>query len=195
LGDPVYWILGTALVAALVGGLAFGLATKRLGRYGPYIVGVLAFVALWTIWPYWAIYDLQTALVRGDKVRLSSLVDWIEVREGVREDMKAAFAKKRVGGNPRSQVLGQALGAAAIDRFVETQINPAMLSEVAKAGATDGDPMTQVRYAFFEGSPLVFRMDTGSTFSSQDERTIYLLEWNLGWKLKRVIVAPYLLER
>lgn len=195
MGNPIYWVLGTVLLAAIVAGLAYGLATKRFGRYGPYIVGVFAFVVLWTVWPYWAIYDLQSALVRGDKVRLSSLVDWSQVREGVREDMKAAFAGRLVGGDPRSRVLGQALGSAAIDRIVETQINPAMLSEVAKGGRTDPDPMGQVRYAFFEGSPLVFRMDIGSTFSTQEERTIYLLEWNLGWKLKRIIIAPYLLER
>jgi hypothetical protein len=193
LGSAAFWILGIVLAAAIAGGLAYGLATKRLGRHGPYIVGVVVFVALWMAWPYWAIYDLQTALVRGDKVRLASLVDWTSVREGVRDDLKAAYTSKIVGSDPRFQALGQALSSAAIDRVVNEQINPSMLSEVAKGGRTDPDPMGQVRYAFFAGSPLVFRMDIGPEFSTQRERTIYLLEWNLGWKLKRIIVAPYLL--
>lgn len=193
MGDPVYWALGTVLLAAVAGGLAFGLVTHRLGKRGPFIVAAVAFVALWTAWPYWAIYDLQTALVNGDKVRLASLVDWTTVRDGVREDLKAAYTKKIVSADPRVQALSQAVSSAAIDRVVNEQINASSLSEMARNGLRDANPMGQVRYAFFEGSPLVFRMDIGAEFSTEQERTIYLLEWNLGWRLKRIIVAPYLL--
>lgn len=195
MGSLVFWILGTAFVAAIVGGLAYGLATRRLGKAGPYLAGVLAFVALWVIWPYWAIYDLQTALLAGDKVRLASQVDWSSVRDGVREDLKAAYTSKIVNSDPRLQALGQALNSRVIDQVVDTLINPSMLSEGAKAGGGDlSHPMDQVRYAFFAGSPLVFRMDIGAHFSTPDQQTIYLLEWNLGWRLKRIIVAPYLLR-
>jgi hypothetical protein len=41
---------------------------------------------------------------------------------------------------------------------------------------------------------LVFRMDIGPAGSIAEQQTIYLLEWNLGWRLKRIIVAPYLLN-
>tara|TARA_R110000868_G_scaffold284207_1_gene544656 strand:- start:859 stop:1479 length:621 start_codon:yes stop_codon:yes gene_type:complete len=194
LGDPVYWALGTVILAAVVGGLIFGLATRRLGKHGPYIAGGVAFVMLWTAWPYWAIYDLQTALVNGDKVRLASLVDWNAVRDGVREDLKAAYAKRIVAADPRVQALSEVVRSAAIDRVVAEQINASSLSQMAKSGLNDANPMGQVRYAFFEGSPLVFRMDIGSEFSTSQERTIYLLEWSLGWRLKRIIVAPYLLS-
>lgn len=182
-------------VAAVVGGLAYGLATRRLGKSGPYMAGVLGFVALWMIWPYWAIYDLQTALLRGDKISLASQVDWASVRDGVREDLKAAYTAKIVNPDPRVQALGQALNSRAIDQVVDTLITPSMLSENAKAGSSDlSNPMEQVRYAFFAGSPLVFRMDIGPRFSTPDQQTIYLLEWDLGWQLKRIIVAPYLLR-
>jgi hypothetical protein len=194
LGNPVYWALGTALVAALAGGLVWGVATKRLGRHGPYIIAVVVFVALWTVWPYWAIYDLQTSLNSGDKVRLASLVDWTAVREGVRDDLKAAYTNKIVAPDPRVQALSQAISGAAIDRIVDQQINPSTLSEIAKSGFGGEDPMGQIRYAFFEGSPLVFRMDIGPVGSIAEQQTIYLLEWNLGWRLKRIIVAPYLLN-
>lgn len=194
MGNPVYWALGTLLVGGIAGGLAYGIATRKLGKYGPYLAGFFVFALLWTIWPYWAIYDLQTALVRGDKVRLSSMVDWDEVRAGVREDLKVAYTAKIRADDPRMQALSQAMSSAAIDQVVAQQINPAMLSEMAKNGmASDANPMSQVRYAFFAGSPMVFRMDIGAEFSSQNERTIYLLEWNLGWRLKRIMVAPYLL--
>ncbi len=59
MGAPIYWILGTLLIAAVVGGLAYGLAARKFGKHGPYIVGVVAFLALWMIWPYWA--NLQFA--------------------------------------------------------------------------------------------------------------------------------------
>ncbi len=194
MGSPVFWLLGTTLVAAMAGGLAYGVMSGRLGRVGPYLVGLFVFALVWTAWPYWAIYDLQTALLRGDKIALTSMVDWNSVRDGVREDLKAAYTARIVNADPRVQALSQAVSAAAIDRVVAAQINPSMLSEMAQNGGDPSDPMGQVRYAFFAGSPLVFRMDIGARFSTPDEQTIYLLEWSLGWKLKRIIVAPYLLK-
>jgi hypothetical protein len=194
LGNPVFWALGTALVAALAGALAWAVATRRFGRYGPAIAGLAIFIALWTVWPYWAIYDLQTSLTQGDKVRLASLVDWTSVREGIRDDLKAAYTNKIVAPDPRVQALTRAVSSAAIDRVVDQQINASTLSEIAKSGFGSEDPMGQVRYAFFEGSPLVFRMDIGPAGSASEQQTIYLLEWNLGWRLKRIMVAPYLLN-
>lgn len=195
MGNPVYWALGTVLVAALAGALAWAVATKRLGRYGPYAVAVVLFVAVWTAWPYWAIYDLQTSLDRGDKVRLASLVDWTSVREGIRDDLKAAYTNKIVAPDPRIQALSQAMSGAAIDRIVDAQVNPSSLAELTRSGFGASDPMGQIRYAFFEGSPLVFRMDIGPAGSISEQQTIYLLEWSLGWRLKRIIVAPYLLKQ
>lgn len=194
LGNPVFWAFGTALVAALAGALAWAVATRRFGRYGPAIAGLAIFIALWTVWPYWAIYDLQTSLTQGDKVRLASLVDWTSVREGIRDDLKAAYTNKIVAPDPRVQALTRAVSSAAIDRVVDQQINASTLSEIAKSGFGSEDPMGQVRYAFFEGSPLVFRMDIGPAGSASEQQTIYLLEWNLGWRLKRIMVAPYLLN-
>lgn len=194
MGNPVFWAFGTALVAALAGALAWAVATRRFGRYGPAIAGLAIFIALWTVWPYWAIYDLQTSLTQGDKVRLASLVDWTSVREGIRDDLKAAYTNKIVAPDPRVQALTRAVSSAAIDRVVDQQINASTLSEIAKSGFGSEDPMGQVRYAFFEGSPLVFRMDIGPAGSASEQQTIYLLEWNLGWRLKRIMVAPYLLN-
>lgn len=194
-GNPFYWVIGTALAAGFVGVLAWAVASGRLGRYAPYVVGFIGFAALWTAWPYWAIYDLQTALDKGDKVRLASLVDWNAVREGIRDDLKAAYTNKIVAPDPRVQALSQAMSGAMIDRMVDAQINPSTLSDMARSGFGGTDPMGQIRYAFFEGSPLVFRMDIGPAGSNVDRQTIYLLEWNLGWRLKRIIVAPYLLSQ
>src|SRR3546814_8085160 len=95
--------------------------------------------------------------------------------------------------DPRVQALSQAMSSAAIDRVVDQQINPSSLSEITKAGFGAENPMANIRYAFFEGSPLIFRMDIGPVDSIAEQQTIYLLEWNLGWRLKRIIVAPYLL--
>lgn len=194
LNNPLYWVLGTLVMALLAGGLAYGLVMGKLGRYGAYIVAGFVVALVWTAWPYWAIYDLQTALLNGDKVRLASRVDWTSVRDGVRDDLKAAYSSKIVAIDPRMQTLSEAYSRAAIDSVVEQQINPEALSAMAQSGANVSEPMAAVRYAFFQGSPLVFRMDLGATFSTQDERTIYLLEWNFGWRLKRIIVAPYLLK-
>lgn len=193
MGNPVYWALGTAIAAAVAGALAWAVATRRLGRYGPFVAVFAVFAVLWTAWPYWYVYQLQTALADGDKVRLSVIVDWPSVRDGIREDLKAAYANKFVSPDPRVQGLAQALGGAAIDRMVEAQINPSTLSQMVRQGYQDDNPMSVVRYAFFERGPFVFRTDIGPPGSSPDHQSIYIMEWNWGWRLERIMVAPYLL--
>ena len=89
----------------------------------------------------------------------------------------------------------QAISASLIDRTVQTQINAGTLAGLAQAGPGVGsNPMENVRYAFFQGSPFIFRVNLGPEGSDVDRQTIYLTEWNWGWQLKRVLVAPYLLK-
>lgn len=195
MGHWVYWMLGTAAAAALAGGFAWAVATKRLGRFGPYWAAAAGFALLWAIWPYWSLYKFQVAIAAGDQVSLASSVDWTSVRTGIGDDLKAAYTAKIVSRDPRAQQMAQAMSASIIDRTVQTQINPATLASLTRGGPQVGDnPMQNVRYAFFQGSPFVFRADMGVAGAPAEQRTIYLFEWSLGWQLKRVMVAPYLLN-
>ena len=195
MGHPLYWILGTVVASAAAGGLAWAVATRRFGRYGPYVAVVAVLAVIWTIWPYWALYRLQTAMAGGDQVTLASAVDWQAVRAGIGDDLKAAYTAKIAAADPRAQQLAQAISASLIDRTVQTQINAGTLAGLAQAGPGVGsNPMENVRYAFFQGSPFIFRVNLGPEGSDVDRQTIYLMEWNRGWQLKRVLVAPYLLK-
>lgn len=194
MGHLLYWIIGTAIAAALAGGLAWAVATRKLGRAGPYVAGAAIFAVLWTIWPYWSLYKLQKAMAEGDQVTLASSVDWQAVRSGVADDLKAAYTSKIVSLDPRTQQIAQAMSATLIDRTVQTQINPGTLAQMSQTGLWAENPMSNVRYAFFEGSPFVFRADIAPASAPAEQTTIYLLEWSWGWQLKRVIVAPYLLK-
>lgn len=194
MGYPIYWFLGTAVAAALAGGIAYGVASGRFGRYGPYVATGAIFVLLWTIWPYWSLYRLQSAIADGDQVSLASSVDWPSVRAGIGDDLKAAYTARITSIDPRAQQLAQAMSATIIDRTIQTQINPGTLAGLSRGGAGPAKPMESVRYAFFQGSPFLFRANIGPSGSPAAEQTIYLMEWNWGWQLKRVIVAPYLLE-
>lgn len=169
LGHWIYWTLGTAIAAALAGGLVWAVATKRLGHYGPYMAGAAIFGVLWTVWPYWSLYKLQTAIAEGDQVSLASSVDWQSVRTGIGDDLKAAYMARIVSQDPRAQQIAQSMSATIIDRTVQTQVNPGTLAGLSRRGPQVGsNPMENVRGAFFQGSPFVFRADIGPAGSSVD---------------------------
>ena len=55
----------------------------RRGAIGATVV----MLALYAAWPYVTLYRLRAAVLGGDATTLASLVDWDDVREGIKEDI------------------------------------------------------------------------------------------------------------
>lgn len=102
----------------------------------------------WLAWPYYAAYDLVQAVQSGDVVALEHRVEWPSVREGLREDFKAAFAKKMVADASRGDKAGSALGAGLaaligpkiIDTAVDAYVTPQGIATLIKSGRPQMQP-------------------------------------------------------
>jgi hypothetical protein len=73
----------------------------------------------WIAWPYYAAYDLATALRDGDSVALENRVAWDSVRQSLRADLNAILLRD-VGSNN----LAAAIGPAIINQMIEGFVTP-----------------------------------------------------------------------
>jgi hypothetical protein len=168
------------------------------------VIGLLILVALgWIAWPYYAVYDFANAIQQGDQVVLERRVAWDSVRGGLREDLSAVFARSTQGVG-LAALVGPAIINNAIDYFVTPQ-GIASLLRIAKAPIPNADQrpsspiddkqrdslqLEQVKYAFFSGGPLTFRVDiaTDNAKSAQQPVTTLLFKWAGDWKLSRLVL-------
>ena len=168
------------------------------------IVGLLILVALgWIAWPYYAVYDFANAIQQGDQVALERRVAWDSVRGGLREDFNAVLARSTQGAG-LAALVGPAIINNAIDSFVTPQ-GIASLLRIAKVPTPNADrrpsstlddkqrdrlQLEQVKYAFFSGGPLTFRVDIATDIaqSAQQPVTTLLFKWAGDWKLSRLIL-------
>jgi Protein of unknown function (DUF2939) len=168
------------------------------------IIGLLVLVALgWIAWPYYAVYDFAIAIQEGDQVALERRVAWDSVRGGLREDFNAVLARSTQGAG-LAALVGPAIINTAIDSFVTPQ-GIASLLRIAQAPIPNSDrrpsstiddkqrnrlQLEQVKYAFFSGGPLTFRVDiaTDNAKSTQEPVTSLLFKWSGDWKLSRLIL-------
>ena len=168
------------------------------------IVGLLILVALgWIAWPYYAVYDFANAIQQGDQVALERRVAWDSVRGGLREDFNAVLARSTQGAG-LAALVGPAIINNAIDSFVTPQ-GIASLLRIAKVPTPNADrrpsstlddkqrdrlQFEQVKYAFFSGGPLTFRVDIATDIaqSAQQPVTTLLFKWAGDWKLSRLIL-------
>jgi hypothetical protein len=170
------------------------------------IIGLLILVALgWIAWPYYAVYDFANAIQQGDQVALERRVAWDSVRGGLREDFNAVLARSTQGAG-LAALVGPAIINNAIDSFVTPQ-GIASLLRIAKVPIPNPDrrpsstlddkqrdrlKFEQVKYAFFSGGPLTFRVDIATDIaqSAQQPVTTLLFNWAGDWKLSRVRAHP-----
>lgn len=99
----------------------------------------------WTVWPYYALYDLMAGLREGDQIRLENRVAWDRVRQGLRDDLNAFFIqkfgnkpgeKKNDNGNALGSGLAAVLGPSIINQVIETYVTPVGIVSLIKIGKT-----------------------------------------------------------
>jgi hypothetical protein len=154
----------------------------------------------WIAWPYYAAYDLATALRDGDSIALENRVAWDSVRQGLRADLNA-FLLQGVGSDSGAgSGLAAILGPAIINQMIEGYVTPqglATLMRPSNAASTSerSDASRQVRhldfsrlkYAFFSGGPLTFKVELEN---EKNDRSPFALifKWSGNWKLTRLIL-------
>jgi len=151
-------------------------------------LGWLALIAaLWFAWPLYALYDLSSALDSEDAVGLERRIDWVSVRQGLRDDLRVMLGSSR-------------LGELAPDRTVDPLITQrAIVALVRSVRLTDrgwdmegrpgrGFDLLRIRYAFFTGGPFAFRVDLKPDTDNVRRPLVLLFRWTGDWRLTRVFL-------
>jgi DUF2939 family protein len=175
---------------------------KVIGLFILFIVIVLG----WTAWPYYAVYDFANALDQGDQVALEHRVDWDSVRRGLRDDI---LSKDDVATSLLANGLVALVGPTVINNIIDSYVTPRGIANLIRSGrpsipnaaqtensAADQSSASrlrlhweQVRYAFFSGGPLTFRVDIASDKTQSGQPPVTLLfKWAGDWKLSRLFL-------
>lgn len=181
------------------------------------VVGVIA----WIAWPYYAAYELAVAVREGDVSILESRVAWDSVRQGLRGDLNAVLLQKlsadaktdRTDGAAFGAGLAAVFGPAIIDRMIENYVTPQAVAnrsrgiksssnsdsvstlEEESARAAHSIRLSQIKYAFFTGGPLTFRVDVVPDHEPPLRNSVeFYFQWTGNWKLTRIMVPPGVIE-
>lgn len=179
----------------------------------------------WLASPYYALYDLATALREGDVTTLENRVDWESVRQGLRGDLNAALFQKATADSQTGETsaLGAGfavvLGPAIINNLVDGYVTPQAISKLALASKAEtissgGDgasprpflekmmhdisrmDLSRIRYAFFSGGPRTFKIEViTDPLTDNDQSISLLLRWDSSWRLIRISLPNSLLDQ
>jgi hypothetical protein len=177
------------------------------------LIVVVAIAALWMLWPYYALYDLVNSLNQADPAGLERRIEWTSVRQGLREELSASFQRavardKANQGFPGANFgrgLAAVLGPSLIEKLVDAIATPQTLANViaqqksadplgnttGRAGMEAGSRknglhLDMLKYAFFSGSPFVFRVEIAQAATGRGAPMIFLFRWNGDWRLTRI---------
>jgi hypothetical protein len=179
------------------------------------ITGVIAVAILWSIWPFYALYDLTNSLNEGDQVGLERRIDWSSIRQGLREDLNALLVR-----NVTQEIDGQGSLGGAISAGLVAMIGPALVRKTLDAFATpqtiaaliaqsktsapsvketgSGAPeqlkkdkvnLGMVKYAFFSRGPFDFRVEIEPGTRDNGAPLVLLFKWNGDWRLTRILAS------
>jgi hypothetical protein len=172
------------------------------------LAGCFAITLVWIAWPYYAVFSLIQAVKDGDASTLERRVDWNGVRQALRGDLNAQLLQKlrKKGESNDAMATGLAtlLGPAVINQMIDSYVTPQAIATLRRsdvaAKAKDEPPAidksasllhqanwNHVRYAFFSGSPLAFRIDILPPNDPPLQNPVRLdFSWNGDWKLSRI---------
>ena len=163
---------------------------------------ILILAAAYAAYPYFALYRLGEALRAQDLDAVEGKVDWLRVRQGIKDDVNAAvLAKVKPDDTNPLAGLGVALAGTLASPVVDATVTPAGLVAVANAdrptlttlvtqiyvsGSGDRPLPHMIRSAF--SGPATFEATIMPSGATSDDGTIYLrLELEGGyWMLTRI---------
>jgi len=151
-------------------------------------LGWLCLVALfWCGWAGYALYDLSSSLNNEDAVGLERRIDWVPVREGLREDLRVMLGSRRPGEPAPDSVVNPLTTQRSIVALIRsTRLNDRGWEMEARPGR--GVDLLRIRYAFFSGGPFAFRVDLRPDSDSVKRPLVLLFRWSGDWRLIRAFL-------
>ena len=178
------------------------------------LIALTLLIVGWIAWPYYAAFSLMEAVREGDVSTLEKRVDWNSVRQALRGDLNAFFlqhlkgkAKPDDSSDAMATGFAALLGPAVVNQMIDGYVTPQAIAalagnENAKAGelTSNGNNASrsisqlqwnQVKYAFFAGGPLTFRVDILPPNDPPLQGPASLeFNWSGNWRLVRVTLPP-----
>jgi hypothetical protein len=193
-----------------------GMRTRSGLRLFAIALTLVVAVIGWIAWPYYTVYQLAAAVRNGDTLALEKKVAWDSIRQGLRDDLNAMLLRKLSTDAKADTKPGAALGTrfaavvgpAIVDRMITNFVTPEAIANFAQtnrksAAHIDNFPATaklsdaiqtaqrfrwdQVKYAFFSGNPLTFKVEFIPDQKAKTESPITLIfNWDGNWRLNRL---------
>ncbi len=165
-----------------------------------WLIGAILVVAAYVGYPYLTLYWIDHALLTNDEPALARLVDWPEVRRGLKADVKLALidaAQTQAGKDSFAGVFGAALTAllvpTLVDSAVEEWVTPEKVlnsEEVVKHRQEHKSFADFVTYAFFT-SPTEFRVDLKDPKDPDSPSITALMRFTgLRWRVVAIKLPP-----
>jgi len=161
--------------------------------------GVLFVLALaWIAWPFHTAYVVLVAAATRDIPTLERKVNWVAVRQGIKEDAVASMIPSGGGNSVIGSMIARKVAPSNVDPRIEQMVNklvtPEMFASLARhAGIVnwEEDGTTdrrinrgRIKWAFLSG-PMSFKVE----LAARNGPTVTLeFEWSGTWKLQRIVV-------
>lgn len=143
----------------------------------------------WTAWLAIALFDFNAALEDGEPVALERRIDWIEVQQGLREDLTTIAASQSTGW-----LNDRAIAALSSRQAITNLLRTAKLDDrgwdiaIPAQWPAPSFGWFSVRHAFFSGSPFAFRLDLRPDSGTIKRPLTLLFKWRGDWELVRVFL-------
>jgi hypothetical protein len=163
-------------------------AKKAPRRWLRRIGWLFLFAVLWCGWALYALYDLSHALDNEDAVGLERRIDWVAVRQGLRDDLRVMLGSSRLG----EPAPDRTVDPLSTQRAVVALIRSARLTDrgwdIADGRPGRGFDLLRIHYAFFAGGPFAIRVDLKPDNDSVKRPLVLLFRWAGDWRLTRVFL-------
>jgi hypothetical protein len=165
-------------------------AAKKKGprRWLRTIGWLFLLVVLWCGWALYALYDLSSALDNEDAVGLERRVEWVAVRQGLREDLRLMLGSSRLGELAPDRTVDPLTTQRAVVALIRSGRLTDRGWDIADSKPGRGFDLQRIRHAFFAGGPFTVRVDLRPDSDTVKRPLVLLFRWAGDWRLTRVFL-------
>jgi len=168
------------------------------------VAAIAAIWAAYVIWPYVTLYRLSEAIRSGDDTTLEALVDWEDVREGIKEDISDTVLEPQAevaSSDAKLPPFGFSFVKGITGSRIDSSVTPQGLVSAAhpsgdegrSGSAVAGAKNPAISWAFFD-SPTSFSVLLHSpVLPSEQPIRIELALRSGAWKVIRAWLPPAML--
>lgn len=179
----------------------------------PILSALVVIAASYVAYPYVALYRLEAALRSGNPSRVAAMIDWDQVRDGLKEEISQQVDRISVEPVGTAQAASAALPAfgssfikGIASKTVDSVVTPESMARMVQPkedrAGDEPDPLqavsfrnSRIQWAFFD-SPATFTLwlRAPNEAPGEDPVKLRMALLNGEWKITRVWLPPSLLH-